>query len=493
MTEEAIKQVLRAGILLSSEHDLNRLLDAVLMSVMSLANCDAGTLYLLEDDGLHFKIMHTNSLGTHTGGDGNDPDLPPVPLKRENVCAFSLLENRTVRIEDVHSSDEYDFSGPVRYDAITGYHTQSMLVVPMTNREGKKLGVIQLINALDENGNVRSFPDDMILALESMTSQSSITIQNVLYMQDIKELFQSFVRVMSSAIDERSPYNANHSRRMAENGARFVDFLNAKAQESGLEEPFSDERKDALVMSIWLHDVGKVVTPLAIMNKEARLSPLQSERIINRLHNIELLARISVLEGSITDDEYRQIRRDTEETREKLREINRVGFLTDEKLEYLGQLKKRIYVENGKEFPWITDDEYEQLTIRKGTLSPSERMVMENHVKITRKLLSQIHFSRALSDVPEWAAAHHELLDGSGYPNHLTADEIPMEVRIITILDIFDALVAEDRPYKPGIPVPKALSILTSMAEEDGKLDAQLTKLFAESKCWEIEDPVAVD
>lgn len=488
MRLEAIKEVLRAGILLSSEHDLNRLLDAVLMSVMSLANCDAGTLYLLEDDGLHFKIMHTNSLGTHAGGDGQDPELPPVPLKRENVCALSLLENRTIRIEDVYASHEYDFSGPVRYDALTGYHTQSMLVVPMTNRQGKKLGVIQLINALDENGNVQSFPEDMILALESMTSQSSITIQNVQYMQDIKELLQSFVRVMSSAIDERTPYNTNHSRRMAENGARFADFLNEKALQSGQQAPFTQERKEELVMSIWLHDIGKVVTPLSVMNKDARLTPLQAERIENRLYNIQLLARISRLEGNLTESEYLEIRKDTEEARERIREINRAGFLTDDMLAYLEKLKECTYVEDGKELPWIREEEYARLTIRRGTLSADERKVMQNHVNITSKLLSQIHFSQELANVPKWAAAHHELLDGSGYPDHLTADEIPPEVRIITILDVFDALVAEDRPYKPGIPVPSALSILEAMADREGKLDPQLTRLFAESRCWEAED-----
>ena len=488
MTQEAINEVLRASILLSSENDLHRLLDAVLTSVMSLANCDAGTLYLLEDDGLHFKIMHTNSLGTHAGSDGHDPDLPPVPLERGNVCALALLENRTIRIDDVYASQDYDFSGPVRYDAITGYHTQSMLVVPMTNREGKKLGVIQLINALDEHGNVQSFPDDMILALESMTSQSSITIQNVRYMQDIEELLQSFVRVMSSAIDERTPYNTNHSRRMAENGARFAEFLNEKAVQSGQEAPFSPERKEELVMSIWLHDVGKVVTPLAVMNKQARLSPLQAERIANRLHDIDLLAKISRLEGSLTDSGYQQTRQATEEARERIREINGAGFLTDDMLEYLEELKKRTYVEDDREFPWISEEEYTQLSIRRGTLSPAERQIMENHVRITGKLLSQIHFTQDLTNVPKWAAAHHELLDGSGYPDHLTADHIPPEVRIITILDIFDALVAEDRPYKPGIPVPNALAILERMAEKEGKLDPQLTRLFAESRCWEPQD-----
>ncbi len=125
------------------------------------------------------------------------------------------------------------------------------------------------------------------------------------------------------------------------------------------------------------------------------------------------------------------------------------------------------------------------LSIRRGTLSPEERHVMENHVVVTDKLLSQIKFPAELSRVRQWAAAHHELLNGAGYPNHLTEDAIPTEVRILTILDIFDALVADDRPYKPGMPVEKALSILDSMANREGKLDPDLTARFTASRCWE--------
>ena len=271
MTQDAMKKVLQAGVMLSSERDLNRLLDKILASIMELANCDAGTLYLLDKEALRFKIMHTNSMGTHSGGDGRDPDLPPVPLRRENVCAYSFLEGRTVRVENVYDSEQYDFSGPIHYDAITGYHTQSMLVVPMRNREGEKLGVIQLINALDENGTIQAFPEDMILALESVASQAAVAIQNVRYMREIRELFQSFVRVMSTAVDERSPYNANHSRRMAQMCGHFLTFLNGRAGERGEEIPFSPQRREELIMSVWLHDIGKVTTPLEVMDKPERL------------------------------------------------------------------------------------------------------------------------------------------------------------------------------------------------------------------------------
>ena len=482
MTQEAMKKVLQAGVMLSSERDQNHLLDVVLASVMELANCDAGTLYLLDGDALCFKIMHTNSLGTHSGGDGKVPDMPPVPLRRENVCAFSFLEGRTIRVEDVHTSTEYDFSGPIRYDAITGYHTQSMLVVPMRNREGEKLGVIQLINALDEEGNVQAFPEDMILALESVTSQAAVTIQNVRYMKEIRELFQSFVRVMSAAVDERSPYNANHSRRMAEFCGRFVDYLNRQTGEP----LFSHRHKEELVMSVWLHDIGKVTTPLEVMNKPERLYEVQKADIRHRMETIRLLGKVSLLEGRLSAGELETLDKETREAEETIWKISAAGFLPDERLAWLEEISRRTYIDGeGQERPWLTGEERALLSIRKGTLSAEERKIMESHVTVTDKLLSQIKFSNDLSRVRQWAAAHHELLNGSGYPNHLEAGAIPMEVRIITILDVFDALVADDRPYKPGMPVERALSILDAMANKEGKLDPDLTAKFIESRCWE--------
>lgn len=486
MRQDEMKKVLEMGVLLSAERDPNRLLDRILNCVMDLARCDGGTLYLLDGDALRFKIMRTDSMGTHTGGDGKDPDLPPVKLRRENVCALSLLEDRTVRIQDVYHDPTCDFSGPIAYDAMTGYHTQSMLVVPLRGREGERIGVIQLINALDEEGKVCAFSEEMVLVLESLASQAAVTIQNTRYILEIQDLLDSFVRVMSTAIDERSPYNAHHSRRMAECGGRFIDFLNARAEAQGRERPFSPHHREELVMSIWLHDIGKLTTPLAVMDKSERLSPAQKTEIRHRLETIRLRGKIDFLEGRISREAWDALEAETKETGETIEQMSTAGFLSDEKLAWLAAVRARTYTdEAGRECHWLTDEESAMLSIRKGTLSPEEREVMENHVVVTDKLLSQIKFPIELSHVRQWAAAHHELLNGSGYPGHLTAEAIPTEVRIITILDIFDALVADDRPYKPGMPVEKALSILKEMADREGKLDPGLTDDFLASRCWE--------
>lgn len=238
-------------------------------------------------------------------------------------------------------------------------------------------------------------------------------------------------------------------------------------------------------MSVWLHDIGKLVTPLEVMNKMHRLLPEQYADFVHRMEVVRLRGEIDRLSGRMTLEEAGQLMADTQEAQALVDAINGCGFVTDDKLAALDELGRRTYRDSdGSRKSWLTPAEYAMLSIRRGTLSDQERAVMEDHVAVTGKLLDQIEFSEDLSHVAQWASSHHELLNGSGYPNHLTGDSIPPEVRIITILDIFDALVADDRPYKPGMPVDRALDILTSMAEKEGKLDPALTRLFIESRCW---------
>lgn len=496
LSQDDVKRILQIGVSLSAERNLGKLLEQILSNVMELAHCDAGTLYLLEEDALHFEIMRNDTLGTYEGASGTKPTLPPVPLKWENVCAFALLENRTVRIADVRQCAEYDFSGPIRYDAMTGYHTQSMLVVPMSNREGEKLGVLQLINAQDEAGNVCPFSEDMTLVLESVASQAAITIQNVRYIQEIKELVHSFVRTMSSAIDQRSSYTGNHTRHMAMYCEKFLDYLNSRVERHGDEEPlmpegraagqyfFTPERREELLMSVWLHDIGKLVIPLEVMDKPLRLRPEQHEEFLHRMEIIRLKGRIEYLEGKASESDFEALLAATEAAENLIEEMNTGRPLTDLQKEALEVLAGRTYRDEDGQKPWLMPEEKKMLLIPRGTLSEDERKVIESHVSVTDKLLSEIRFSKELSHVREWASGHHELLNGRGYPRHLQGDEIPVEIRILTILDIFDALTAADRPYKKAKTPKEALDIL-KMDANNGRLDLELVQLFEESRCWE--------
>lgn len=480
MTQEQLTQFLNINVALSAEQDREALLTFILDTAISMTHCDGGTLYLLEDDGLHFCRMVTLSLGIREGGHDAPITLPPVPLNPAHVCARSVLEKRTINVDDVRTNSEFDFSGPRRYDEMTGYCTRSMMVVPLANDKGELIGVLQLLNAKNENGAVIPFSAELEPLVAAVASQAAISLTNMQYSEQIHQLLDSLVGALSTAIDQRTPYNANHTRNMARYAESFLDWLDRT------DHPwrFDTQRRRTFLLSVWLHDVGKMVIPLSVMDKETRLGAAEKD-IINRLDTMLLLCRIAVLEGNISPEQAEETRRQISDARELIQRVNRAGFLPDEELARIDELAARTYTDaQGIQQPWLTDAEHISLSIRKGSLTAEERKIMENHVVMTTRILQQVSFPKAYHQVPKWAGAHHELLNGRGYPDHISGEDIPREVRLLTILDVFDALTAHDRPYKPGMPVEKALSILESMVKE-GSMDREILGLFRESKAWE--------
>ncbi len=480
-TQNDLQRFLTMCLALTSERDREALLSAILDSAMDCAHSDAGTLYLLEDDGLHFCRMVTRSQGVRQGGHDAPITLPPVPLEEKYVAAWVALHNEAINVSDVHTDTHFDFTGSLRYDAMTGYCTQSMLVVPMSNDKGELIGVTQLINAKDAQGVTIPFDTSVELLVSALSSLSAISITNMRYSEQITTLLDSLVRTLSTAIDERSHYNANHTRNMVRVGEHFLDWLD----KTGNPRRFDENKRRAFLMSVWLHDVGKLAVPLEVMDKDSRLGP-RIDRIRARFRAVNLLDRIARLEGRIDEDELARRAAENADALAFIERINRFGFLPDADFERVDELAKRTFLdENGVEQPLLTEDECVCLHIRKGTLTDAERGVMQSHVVVTGRILSQMTFPKIYAQVPVWAAAHHELLNGAGYPNHRTADEIPFEVRLLTILDIFDALTAHDRPYKPPMSLEKALGILHIMAEKEGSIDPALLAEFEESKAWE--------
>lgn len=465
---------------LSTERDREALLSNILDAAIDLVFCDGGTLYLVEQDSLHFCRMVTRSQGIQQGGHHAPIALPPVPLVPSHVCARAVLEKRFINVPDVHHNKEFDFSGARRYDAMTGYHTRSMLVTPLTNDRGELIGVLQLINALTEEGEPTDFNPELEQFVVALASYAGICLTNMQYAEQNTNLLDSLVGALSTAIDQRTPYNANHTRNMAKYAGRFLDWLEKT------ENPwaFDINRRRSFLLSVWLHDVGKLVVPLEVMDKATRLGSAL-ETIENRFRTMRLLDKIVFLEGGITQEEWDRRKAEQEKALEFIRKTNMAGFLPDEEIARVDALAKRTFVdEKGEVQPWLTEEEYDCLAIRKGTLTAKERSVMESHVTVTARILEQVTFPKQYAKVPEWAAAHHELLNGKGYPDHKTEELLPKEVRLLTILDIFDALTARDRPYKPPMPLEKALAILRSMVDE-GSLDGEILALFEESRAWE--------
>lgn len=481
MTQEQVQQLLDINVALSAERDREALLTYILDTAMDMTNCDGGTLYLLKDNALHFCRMVTRSFGIRQGGHDAPITLPPVPLKPSHVCARAVLENHLINVSDVHANTEFDFSGSKKYDELTGYCTRSMLVVPLANDYGELIGVLQLLNAKNDSGESTEFTLEMEPLVTAMASQAAISLTNMQYSEQIHALLDSLVGSLSAAIDQRTPYNANHTRNMARYAEEFLDWL-AKTNNQW---QFTTANRRAFLLSVWLHDVGKLVVPLNVMDKETRLGSAEKD-VEHRFKTMNLLNRIDMLEGRITAEQEAARKEELDETLTFIRKVNNIGFLPDSDLEKICDIAKRTYVdENGIHQSWLSENEFTSLSVRKGTLTAEEREIMESHVQMTSRILSEMAFPKMYNQVPTWAGAHHELLNGHGYPKHISGEEIPKEVRLLTLLDIFDALTARDRPYKPGMPVEKAFAILDSMVNE-GSIDGEILTLFKQSKAWEV-------
>lgn len=482
MKSETLRKLLELGVSLSAEKNYDYLLDSILSNAMQMVNCDAGAVCLKEGDYLSFKVVRIDTMHIYQGEKGAKIKLLPISISDKSICALSLSENKIISIKDIRECKKYDVSEMIRYDKSIGYFTKSVLVIPIKNGNDEPIGALQLINARTEAGRVSNFKKNKVMIAESIALQAATAIQNMKYVKEIRALFHSFVKVMSTAIDERTPYNAAHTRNMVKYGERFLEFINQKRKEQSLEML----QKQEIFMSIWLHDIGKLVTPLSVMNKSTRLQPGVLTEIFHRFDLMNMQSNIDKLEKRISQEEEELCLKEIDEAKKLIERANIAGVITEDTqkaIEKLGIIRFRINETEDK--PLLSKKEIKGLSIQKGTLSEEERLTMENHVVVTAKLLAEIDFSKEYLNVPFFAAGHHEYLDGSGYPNQLKGDKIPIEVRIITILDIFDALTADDRPYKPGMSVEEALAILQDMAQEEGKLDYQLVDWFIESRCWE--------
>ena len=476
----SLDRLIEIALDLSAEKDFDMLMQKILLEAMAVCHCDAGTVYVKEDDHLNFHTVYTRSKGIPAAEQSRNADLPPVPLVRTHVCACSAIDNKKINIPDIYESDEYDFAGAQKYDAINGYRTGSMLVIPMDDEKGDIIGVLQLINAEDENGNTIPFDPRYEQIVSALASLAAVSLNNHKLAQEVIDLLHSFVRVMVDAIEARSSYNATHTRSMVHYAEQFAKWLDDT--ENSCRIP--DERKDAFFMSVWLHDIGKLVVPLEVLDKPDRLSSLR-DGIKSRIDIAILAQRLKGYESGVdkaaNDEKIATLNR----AWEAIDSANTAPFLDDDRIEELtGYAKLKCLTADGSEVDLLTPAELEAVTVRKGTLTNSERHQVEEHVSYTARMLSQMNFKGIYENVPFWAGSHHEFINGTGYPNRLSDDELPFESRLLTIIDIYDALTAEDRPYKPPMPPEKAFSILESMRDE-GKLDGDILAMFRESRAWE--------
>ena len=498
-----IKKMSDIGRALSGVYDLNTLLEMIVDQARSFTNADAGTLYIVEDNTLRFQIVQNDSLKIRMGGkSGETIPFPPVELKETNVSAFVALKGVSVNIPDVYDTDLFDFTGPKKFDQSTGYRSKSMLVVPMRNHDGDVIGVLQLLNATNPaNNTVIAFSQDYENLSESLASQAAVSITNAKLISNMTELFEAFVKVMATAIDEKSPVTGGHIRRVADLTLIMAEVINDLKEGDFKDKTFSPDQMYELRIAAYMHDIGKVTSPVEIVEKAKKL-----QTIFDRIQYVRLRltyisqkvmlegqdSKIEILQNGSDPEKLKALEKETSDKLEELKEIqefinkcNEPGeFLDDEILERLKEISEKTYIdEAGEQQPFLTEDELVNLSIRRGSITEKERKKMQDHAAVTLRMLKQIPFTKKLKNIPAFAGAHHEFINGKGYPLGLKGDEIPFEGKLMAVTDIAEALTASDRPYKKAMPLETVYRILRSMAE-GGELDNSLVQLFIEQEVY---------
>ena len=497
------------GIALSAEKNNQRVLELILDGAKKLTNADGGSLYTLNDNNeLVFEIVSTDSLDFHMGGTtGHTIDFPPLPLYIDGhknlsmVVTSAVLNDRTINIHDAYHAEGFDFSGTREFDENTSYRTKSLLTIPMKNHKADVIGVLQLINSTSYTTNeVVDFSSEDQKLAESLASQAAVALTNKKLIEEQKALFEAFIKLIATAIDEKSPYTGGHCKRLPELTLMIADACDRDVGGALKEFNMTEKDRYELMIAGWLHDCGKVTTPEYVIDKSTKL-----ETIYDRIHTVNARfdvlmrdAKICMLEKQLAANEVSDTKAfelAAVEYNEKITRLNddkafvaiaNVGgeYMAEEKQNRIREIAQyQISGNNGYFKNFLDDDEIKNLIIAKGTLTNEERQIINNHIAVTIKMLDQLPFPKHLENVPEYAGGHHERMDGKGYPRGLTREQMSWPARMMGIADIFEALSARDRPYKEGKKLSVCLDILGKM-RLDNHIDPEIFDVFVREKIY---------
>jgi len=519
-TEREMEELNRIGIALSQTREVGALLRMILTKAREITRADAGSLYLVEetrpnvlsgdqaDRHLRFKMTQNDSV-----------QFPfaeiEIPLQENSLAGYTALHGEVINLADarrIPRGRPYHFNPS--FDKETGYRTRSMLTLPMKNGLGEVIGVLQLINCkLHPEARltnpeavareVRPFSDRAVRLALSLASQAAVAYENSRLYQDIEKLFEGFVQASVKAIEQRDPTTSGHSLRVSQMTVGLAEIVDRVDTGAYASIRFSAEQMKEIRYAALLHDFGKVGVREDVLVKAKKLYPMQLDliahrfdylymelearmerekvRILMEMDRPEALARIATLEK-----EYRQHRRGIEKGFEAILQANEPTVLPEGKFERIFEIARQTYHDpRGVQRPILTAEEVRYLSIPKGSLSADERSQIESHVVHSFNFLLQIPWTRQFREIPRIVRAHHEKLNGTGYPHKLRGDEIPVQAKIMTICDIFDALSASDRPYKKAVDASRALGIL-EMSVKDQELDPELYRLFRDAKVFHL-------
>ena len=520
-TRNDLESLNEIGMALSTEKDLNRLLDMIVSRTRSMTYADAGSLYLIESDPNiqdDHRDYFTNKKMRFQVAQNDSRNVPfksfLAQISKESIYGYVALTQEHLVFEDVYFIEknlQYGWGGR-EFDAAINYRTKSMLTVPMINWKGETIGVIQLINRktspdilLDDPKKTEQFIQpftnhDVRMAL-SIASQASIAIQNTQLVESIQTLFDGFIDASVQAIESRDPTTAGHSHRVAELTVGLAELIDRSDAPKFKEHKFTRENLQEVRYASLLHDFGKIGVREHVLVKAKKLYPHELRSVHDRFDLIQTLVTLNSTQKALkaleanskagNKEVIQATRHELEEELIRLKEMqdfilqcNEPTVLAQGGFERLIDLAKISFKKlTGDDFSLITPEELVSLSVPRGSLTEADRKEIESHVTHTYRFLKTIPWTSDLRNVPDYAYAHHEKLDGTGYPNGLDEGRIPIQAKMMTISDIFDALTASDRPYKKALPAERALNIL--MEESNNKhIDGDLLNIFIESEIY---------
>jgi HD-GYP domain-containing protein (c-di-GMP phosphodiesterase class II) len=523
-----LKELNTIGIALSKEQGTTRLLETILIAAKKITNADGGTIYLMKGEGknrtLRFEIIRTDSLQIAMGGTTGTP-IPfyPVKLSSENgepnnsmVVAYTALHDCTVNIEDAYTAVGFDFTGTKDFDKKNGYRSQSFLTVPMKNHENEVIGVLQLINAQHRLDNsITHFTDTDQNLVESLSSQAAIALTNRQLISQLENLFESFIKLINAAIDDKSPYTGKHCERVPVLTMMLAEAANLTGTGPLKNFHITENDRRELKIAGLLHDCGKVTTPVHVIDKATKLHTISDNihmintrfEVLKRDAEIEFLnaklkAHTKTGEQNIVKLEQQFLKHITKMNKDcKFLQGCNIGgeSMSPESQERVRQIGSQYTWRNtaGKQAPLLTEDEINSLCIKSGTLTQEERNIINHHIVVTIKMLESLPWPKYLRNVPEYAGGHHERMDGKGYPRGLTREQMSVQARVMGIADIFEALTSADRPYKKVKSLTESLHILGKF-KLNGHVDPDLFDVFVREKVYldfarKFLDPEQID
>ena len=487
-----IEHFVKIGVALSTTKQHHLLLEQILKSAMELSNADAGTIYSISaKQQLVFNTVFNHTLKLHLGGSSEkEISFPNIDIYQHGeinsnaIVAVAAATGEIINIDDVYQCHDYDLSAAQEMDKRTGYKTQSVLTLPMKNHQDELNGVIQLINAKDQRGNIISFSKEIARMVLALTSLAAIILTNKQLIDEMENLFAAFSKLIAMAIDKKSPYTGGHCRRVPEITMLLADACHHIAHGPLAEFSMNEEDYHELSVAAWLHDCGKVATPEHIMDKAKKL-----EKVFDRIELVnarfEIAARDITYNEKLNDQEKLITLKQLSDDRAFINNANTGGeFFDDDKINRVYAIAKNYQISlNGVTQAVINEDEVHNLITKRGTLNAKDRQIINDHMKVTVEMLESMPFPKHLKNVPEYACGHHEKMDGTGYPKGLKREQMSTQARIMAIADIFEALTACDRPYKEPKTLSETLTIMGRMKLDD-HIDPDLFDVFIGEKVY---------